>query len=118
MAGKSDGSNSSLRGAIATKQSTLVLSCGELDCFAGARNDGIRASPSRNPSPAVSEHDGYRLAPPILRAATGQDLGNGLICVGQISSSCRPRMPTTPTRWQHVSLPMRRSGTKGAPEGA
>src|SRR6478736_184864 len=87
MAGKSDGSNSSLRGAIATKQSTLVLSCGELDCFAGARNDGIRTSASRNPSPAVSEQDGYRFAPPILRAATGQDLGNGLICVGQISLS-------------------------------
>src|SRR6476646_9567505 len=51
MAGKSDGSNSSLRGAngsrecapddsSATKQSTLVLSCGELDCFACARDDG------------------------------------------------------------------------------
>src|SRR6476660_10612812 len=38
MAGKSDGSNSSLRGAIATKQSTLVLRRDGLLRF--ARNDG------------------------------------------------------------------------------
>src|ERR1700732_2381510 len=33
---------SSLRGATATKQSILFFPCGTMDCFARARNDGVR----------------------------------------------------------------------------
>src|SRR5438309_6206084 len=44
----------SLRGATATKQSSF-LACGAMDCFAGARNDGMEAlcavSPALIPPP-------------------------------------------------------------------